>query len=237
MEKAINVIREIAAKTDKAILFHSASGKDSIALLDLMHPCFKEVLCVFMYTVKNLEHINRYIAWACRKYSNVRFIQIPHYGVYSYIKVGFFGCKKNEKQKKYTLEQLTDIVRERTGINWAFFGFKQSDSMNRRLMLRGYTDEAINEKTMKAYPLSRYKNTDVLRYIEENNLIHPESYGGEKQSAGADITDLHYLLYLHDNFPNDLQKVYNEYPMAERLIFEYEHRKDNNDGKEANQAE
>lgn len=189
-----------------------------------------------MYTVKDLEHINRYIAWACKKYLNVRFIQIPHYGVYSYIKVGFFGCKKNEKQKKYTLEQLTDIVRKRTGMDWAFFGFKQSDSMNRRLMLRGYKDEAINEKTMKVYPLSRYKNADVLRYIEENHLIHPESYGGEKQSAGADITDLFYLLYLRDNFPNDLQKVYNEFPMSERLVFEYEQGKDNNDGKEENQA-
>lgn len=236
MDEAIKVIREVATRTHKAILFHSASGKDSIALLDLMHPHFKEIVCVFMYTVKDLEHINRYIAWACRKYMNVRFIQIPHYGVYSYIKVGFFGCKKNEKQKKYTLEQLTDIVRERTGMDWAFFGFKQSDSMNRRLMLRGYKDEAINEKTMKAYPLSRYKNADVLRYIEENHLIHPESYGGEKQSAGADITDLFYLLYLRDNFPNDLQKVYNEFPMAERLIFEYEQRKDNNNGKEENQA-
>lgn len=237
MDEAIKVIREIAARTDKAILFHSASGKDSIALLDLMHHHFKEIVCVFMYTVKDLEHINRYIAWACRKYSNARFLQIPHYGVYSYIKVGFFGCKKNEKQKKYTLEQLTDIVRERTGIDWAFFGFKQSDSMNRRLMLRGYKDEAINEKTKKAYPLSRYKNPDVLRYIDDNNLIRPESYGGEKQSAGADITDLFYLLYLRNNFPDDLKKVYGVFPMAERLVFDYEQRKANDDGKETNQTE
>lgn len=225
MEEAIKVIREVATRTDKAILFHSASGKDSIALLDLVHPHFKEIVCVFMYTVKNLEHINQYIAYACRKYTNIRFVQIPHYGIYSYIKVGFFGCKKNENQRKYTLEQLTDIVRERTGINWAFYGFKQSDSMNRRLMLRGYMNEAINEKTMKVYPLSKYKNCDVLRYIEENSLIKPESYGGEKQSAGTDITDIHYLLFLRKNFPSDLQKVYNEFPMAERLVFEYEQNK------------
>lgn len=236
MEKAIKAIREIATKTDKAILFHSASGKDSIALLDLMHPYFKEIVCVFMYTVKGMEHINRYIAWACKKYPNVRFIQIPHYGIYSYVKVGFFGCKKNEKQRKYTLEQLTDIVRERTGIQWTFFGFKQSDSMNRCLMLRGYKNEAINEKTMKAYPLSQYKNADVLRYIDDNHLIRPEKYGGEKQSAGADITDIFYLLYLRDNFPGDLQKIYAEYPMAERLVYEYE-LKQLNHGKESNQAE
>ena len=237
MEKAIGIIREVAAKTDRAILFHSASGKDSIALLDLMHPYFKEIVCAFMYTVKDMEHINRYIDWACRRYANVRFVQMPHYGVYSYIKVGFFGCRQNEKQRQYTLEQLTDIVRERTGIQWAFFGFKQSDSMNRRLMLRGYKEEAINEKTMKAYPLSKYKNTDVLRYIEDNHLIRPEKYGGEKQSAGADITDIHYLLYLQKNFPKDLWKLYAAFPMAERLVYEYEQKQNNEHGEKINKTE
>lgn len=222
MRKAKEIIAEIATKTDRVVLFHSASGKDSIALLDLLHPYFKEIVCVFMYTVKDLEHINRYISWAVRKYEKAKFIQIPHYGIYSYIKVGFLGCRKNEKQRKYTLEQLTEIVRERTGIEWAIFGFKQSDSMNRRLMLRSYRMEGINDKTMKAYPLSSYKNSDVLRYIEESNLMRPERYGGEKQSAGADITDIHYLLYLKRNFPDDLRKIYNTFPMAERLVFEHE---------------
>lgn len=225
MEKATSIIKDVAAKTDRAILFHSASGKDSIALLDLLHPHFKEIVCAFMYTVKDLEHINRYIAWACRTYPKARFVQLPHYGIYSYIRAGFLGCEKNEKQRKYTLEHLTDIVRERTGIEWAFYGFKQSDSMNRRLMLRGYRDEAINDKTHKAYPLSSYKNGDVLHYIEEHNLIRPESYGGEKQSAGTDITDIYYLLYLRNNFPHDLEKVFNSFPMAERILFEYDKNK------------
>lgn len=221
MDRALQAIQEVATLTDRVILFHSASGKDSIALLDLLHPHFKEVVCVFMYTVKGLDHINRYIQWAQRKYPKARFIQIPHYGIYSYIKNGFFGCKKNEKQRLYTLEQLTDIVRERTGINWACYGFKQSDSLNRRLMLRTYRAEAINDKTHKFYPLSTYKNADVLEYIKQNDLITPEAYGGERQSSGSDITDIHYLLYLKRNFPQDLQKIFSVFPMAERLLFEY----------------
>lgn len=68
MKEAINVIRKIAAITDKAVLFHSATGKDSIALLHLMHPFFKEILCVFMYAVRDLEHVNKYIGWAQRRY-------------------------------------------------------------------------------------------------------------------------------------------------------------------------
>lgn len=231
---AKEIICKIAEQTDRAILFHSATGKDSIALLDLMAPHFKEIVCVFMYTVKNLRHINRYIAWAQRKYPNCRFIQIPHYGVYSWIKIGYMGCKKNPKQKKYVLSELNDKVREKTGIEWSFFGFKQSDSLNRRVMLRGYEQQAIFEKSKKVYPLSSYKNADVLAYIDRNSLITPEAYGGERQSSGSDINDIHYLLWLRNNYPDDLKKIYSVFPMVERLVFDYDN---NNYGEETNKAE
>ena len=228
MEKAINVIRKIAAITDKAVLFHSATGKDSIALLHMMHPYFKEILCVFMYAVKDLEHINRYIGWAQRRYKNVRFVQIPHMAVYSEIRTGFLGCRQDPNQKLYSLSDLTDIVRVRYNIPWAFFGFKQSDSMNRRIMLRGddYELQAINRKTMKCYPLSPYHNQDVLAYIKRNDLITPECYGKGGQSSGTNITDINYLLYLRENYPSDLQKVFAQFPLSERLLFEHDYGKE-----------
>jgi sulfate adenylyltransferase subunit 2 len=94
-------------------------------------------------------------------------------------------------------------------------------------MLRTYTDEAISEKTKKCYPLSTYKNADVLRYIEERHLIKPETYGGERQSSGTDITDIHYLLYLRERFPDDLRRLLDMYPMAERTLFEFDNREEN----------
>lgn len=233
MKEAINVIRKIAAITDKAVLFHSATGKDSIALLHLMHPFFKEILCVFMYAVRDLEHVNKYIGWAQRRYPNARFIQIPHMAVYSEVRTGFLGCRQNPNQKLYSLSDLTDIVRVRYNIEWAFFGFKMSDSFKRRLMLRNYTPDkgeydlqAINYKSKKVYPLSVYKNGDILRYIEDNGLIRPESYGVKGQSSGCDPSNVEYLLWLEKYSPRDLQKVYSAYPQAERLMFNYK-QKDN----------
>lgn len=133
------------------------------------------------------------------------------------------GCAKNEKQNQLTMAKLTDIVRERYGIDWAFFGFKQSDSLNRRTMLRTYEDEAINMKSKKCYPLSPYKNRDVLAYIEHEGLIKPEKYGNT-QSAGTNISDMDYLLWLRENFPQDLQNILKEFPLVERLIFEYDNK-------------
>ena len=223
MDKAIDIIKEVALKADRVILFHSASGKDSIALLDLISPYFKEVVCTYMYVIKDLSHINRYINYACSKYPNVKYIQIPHFAVYSFRRIGYLGCIKNEKQKLYNMAQLTDIVREKYNIEWAFFGFKQSDSMNRRLMLRTYRLNGINEVQKKCYPLSEYRNKDVLEYISRKGLIKPESYGGKHQSSGTDITDINYLLFLRSKYPFDLQKVINEYPLVERKLFEYDY--------------
>lgn len=226
MKKATEIIKRVASETDRAILFHSASGKDSIALLELMSPNFREIVCAFMYTVPGLEHIARYIDWAQRRYPNAKFVQMPHYGVYTYIREGYLGCKRNPKQKKYNLTALTDITRERTGIEWAFFGFKQTDSLQRLLTLRQYELEAINAETKKVYPLSQYKNSDVLRFIEERGLIRPEHYGGHAQSSGCDVNDLDYLLYLRKEWPGDLRKVLETYPLAERKLFDYDNGKE-----------
>lgn len=95
--------------------------------------------------------------------------------------------------------------------------------MNRRLMLRTYHMNGINEAQKKCYPLSEYKNRDVLEYINRRCLIKPESYDSKHQSSGTDITDLNYLLFLRAKYPDDLRKVVNEYPMVERKLFEYDY--------------
>lgn len=222
LTQAQQIIEQIAQKTNKVILFHSMSGKDSIALLHLLYPHFDQVTCVFMYVVKDLEHIAKYMHYINKKYPKARIIQIPHFAVFSYIKTGHLGHKQNEKQRLYNLSDLTDNIREKTNIEWAVFGFKQSDSMNRRVMLRTYQDEAINEKNKKVYPLSTYKNNDIIEYIKAEKLITPEKYGNS-QSSGTDINDLNYLLFLRNHFPNDLKKVIAEFPLVERKLYEYDY--------------
>lgn len=62
VEQANRYIDLIRVKSNEALLFLSL-GKDSLVLLDLIYPKFDRIVCVFMYFVKNLEHINRWIGW------------------------------------------------------------------------------------------------------------------------------------------------------------------------------
>ncbi len=237
LERAKEIIDEVAKQTDEIILFHSLTGKDSIVLLDLLYPKFKRVICVFMYIVKDLEHANQYYMYAKSKYPNIEFIQVPHYALFNFIKFGYMGCKANPKQKQFRLSEIQEKIKERTGVEWVCCGFKQSDSLNRRLMLRSYTDGkmAINWKTKKFYPLSTYKNRDIIEYIERNNLKRPETYGDNAKSSGQDIASAEYLLYLQRHYPNDLKKIYMQFPACRTIIPQYEAKRNKDNQAKPNQ--
>ena len=230
LDRAKEIIKEVASKTDEVILFHSLSGKDSIVLLDLLYPHFKRIVCVFMYIVKDLEHINKYYSYAKKKYPNIQFIQVPHYAYYNFVKFGYMGMKQNPKQRQYSLAQVAEVVSNKTGVEWTCYGFKQSDSLNRRLMLRSYKDgkEAISWKTKKFYPLSTYKNKDILEYINKNNLKSPENYGQNCQSSGTDISSPYYLNYLKMFYPKDLEKIYSIFPATMTILPNYEAKRNKN---------
>lgn len=216
LKRAREIIDDVSKETDSILLFHSLSGKDSIVLLDLCYKKFKRVIVVFMYLVKDLEHIMRYYNYAKAKYPNIEFVQVPHYALFNYIKTGYMGIKQNTKQRQWTLSDITDKLREKLCVEWACYGFKQSDSLNRRLMLRSYTDgkEAINWKTKKFYPLSTYKNKEIMDFILDHRLKNPEVCGTNKQSSGVDIEDIEYQKYLKELYPSDLEKIYKVFPMA-----------------------
>lgn len=221
MSVATECIERVAKETDKVILFHSATGKDSLVMLDLMAPYFKEIVCVYMYMVPYLRSVMRYIKWSEDRYPNARFIQAPHFNVSSWVKSGFLGMASNPRQRLLNLADITEMARRHTGIEWAFFGMKEVDSLNRRIMLRTY-DNGINWKTKKAYPLYQYKTKDVVRYIKERRLITNATYGATGASSGENPASWSYLVYLRENYPDDLERVCAMYPDCRRILFEYD---------------
>lgn len=212
------VINYLKKETGEVILFHSGTGKDSIALLEMLHDKF-EVKPVFMYLVPDLEYENRYIVWAEKKYK-VEFIKTPHYALNSFIKHGYLGIKKDESITLSKISKIDTDIKRKTGINWSVYGFKKVDGITRRIMLNGY-ENGLSEKTKKAYPLMDYTNGDVLKFISDNTLIPPFSYGTLKPSSGCDISTPEFLAYLGKKYPDDLKKIFTQFPLAEVILFKY----------------
>lgn len=223
IKHAKQVISSVSQQTNRAILFYSG-GKDSIVLLDLMAPHFEKIVCVFMYFVKNLRHVQPYLDHAA-KYPNVEVVQVPHFMLSAIYNVGRY-CVPDPRIKPIQLKHIDKRVRKMTGIDWTFYGWKQADNMTRRIVLRNYDQQAICVSTQKVYPLSLWKKADVLAYIAHHRLPMPVDYGSKKASVGVQF-DAEVFAWLRQKYPDDLQRIYDVFPASQQILFEYDQRQTN----------
>lgn len=215
LQEAHNVICRVAEKQSSCIVMCSL-GKDSLVTLDLVYSHFERVVCVFMYFVKDLDHINGWIRWVKKKYPKVEFMQVPHWNL-TYILRGGLYCVPNPKVKLWNLSKTIEALRLKTNCYYVFLGMKKADGMNRNLMLKGYEDNGYENKGL-VYPLASWTQKDVLAYMKHKRLPQPVRYSS-KAGGGVGFSKETFT-WLEKHYPQDLQKIYKVFPMSERILFE-----------------
>lgn len=222
MDSVLDAIAEVRRQTSSAVVFVSF-GKDSLALLDILYPRFERLVCVFMYFVKGLEHIDRYLRYCQIRYPRTEWLQVPHWNL-SYVRRSGMYCVPEPEVRLRKLADVIAEVREATGLEWAFLGMKKADSLNRRLMLMQYESSHYTNNGV-CYPLAEMTNKDVLAYLRAHKLPAPVSYGkGASNGLGF---NLDCFRWLRENYPGDLERVYEVFPLSKRILFEDERRKNN----------
>lgn len=219
-----DIIRGVRQKTDTAVLYYSAGGKDGIALLDMLSNEFKRVICVYMYLVEGLDHVRPYIRWANTHYNNVEVMCIRHYQ-YDWIKKNGLFCEPDEDIIPRKIGDVEQYIRDLTGIKYGFSGMKGVDGYMKRMRLKKFAKTDFETEKGMVYPLAMWTNKEVLKYIGRKNLIKPFVYEQNKCSQGFSPT-LPVLLMMKRKYPNDYIKTLAEFPFAEKLIFDYERKQD-----------
>jgi 3'-phosphoadenosine 5'-phosphosulfate sulfotransferase (PAPS reductase)/FAD synthetase len=217
VEQANQHIDLIRVKSSESVLFLSL-GKDSLVLLDLIYPKFDRIVCVFMYFVKDLEHINRWINWTKAKYPKIEFVQIPHWNL-TYILRGGMYCVPNPKVKLLKLADVVKAMQLKYGVYYTFLGMKKADGMNRRLMLNGYKANGYQNNGL-CYPLADWTQKEILAYMKLKGLPEPVRYS--KNASGGVGFNEECFLWMREHFPNDLEKIYAAFPMSRRILFKYD---------------
>lgn len=230
IESATKVIDCIAEKTDSAMLMCSL-GKDSIVTLDLMYPKFKRIICVFMYFVKGLEHIERWVRWVQAKYPKVDFVQIPHWNLTYLLRGGLYSVP-NPSIKLMKLSDVIRSLRIQYDVYYTFLGMKKADGMNRNLMLKGYELKGYENDGL-VYPLADWNQKTVLAYMRQHRLPEPVRYS-LKASSGIGF-NLDCMLWLEKYCPGDLQKIYEVFPMSERVLYEHNYKLQKQSEEDTNQ--
>jgi len=224
-EQTMRIIRSIRKQSGTAVLFYSAGGKDSIALLDMLAKEFDKVICVFMYLVDGLEHQELYNDWAVKKYSNVEIRRIPHIQV-GIIKANGFFCDVDDQAEQIKIGELEQKVLRMTNQKFAFSGMKGVDGFMKRMRLKMFGENFTSPKGM-VYPLAIWTNAEVLKYIQSKNLIKPFVYlhpNAISQGCGLDIDT---LLCLKQRYPKDYEKIKQEFPYVGAIEFKHEQSKAN----------
>ena len=218
LNKTNTSIIRIREQADTALLFCSF-GKDSLVLLDLLAAKFDKVLCIFMYFVKDLEHINKYARWVSAKYANVEVEQIPHWSLSYLLRSGMF-CTYNKNVKLLKFKEVDKAMKLKYGVDFSFYGMKKADSINRRVMLNQYGD--TYEYKGKVYPLADWTQKDVMTYIKLQRIVEPVRYS--KKSGGGVNFNIDCFLYLRENYPDDLEKIYRVFPASRKLLIDYDNK-------------
>lgn len=177
-----------------------------------------------MYFVKGLEHIEKWIGWVKAKYPKIEFVQVPHWNL-TYILRGGMYCVPNPEVKLLKLADVVKAMQLKYGLYYTFLGMKKADGMNRRLMLKGYEASGYENNGM-CYPLADWTQKDVLSYMKQNGLPEPVRYS-LKASNGVGFS-LDCFLWLRENYPQDLERIYQVFPMSRRILFEYDNKQNNN---------
>lgn len=220
MDGVLSTIAEVRKQTASAIVFVSF-GKDSLCLLDLLHPHFERLVCVFMYFVPGLDHINRYLRYCKARYPKTEWVQMEHWNM-TYIRRAGLYCEPKPDVKLKKLSDVCEEVRKATRLEWVFLGMKKADSLNRRLMLMQY-ESSHYTYNHTAYPLAEWTNKEVFSYLRSAKLPSPVIYGkGVNNGIGF---NLDCFLWLRNNCPKDLERIYTEFPLSRRILFENERRK------------
>lgn len=224
LQEAHNVICRVAEKQSSCIVMCSL-GKDSLVTLDMVYPHFDRVVCVFMYFVKGLSHIDNWIKWVKKKYPKVEFMEVPHWTLTYILRTGLY-CVPNPNVKLWNLSKTIEALRLRTGCYYVFLGMKKADSMNRNLMLKGCEANGYENKGL-VNPLASWTQKDVLAYMKQNKMPQPVRYSS-KAGSGVGFSKETFT-WLEKHYPQDLEKIYKVFPMSERILFEENYKQDNKD--------
>lgn len=232
-----DIISSIRTQTNRAVMFYSVNGKDSIALLDMLAKSFDEVICYYMYFVKDLEHIERYVRLAEKMYPNIIIRQLPHFMLSNIRRAGVF-CTPIPDTKIQKIKDIEKIIRQETGERFIFSGMKGVDGFMKRMRLKMWGENFTTESG-EIYPLALWTNNEVLRYIKTHQLPTPVNYttsehqlltknGRVMQKVSSGLTfDIDVFLWLRKFYPQDLEAIYTEFPLSKQIIFEYEYQKQN----------
>ena len=217
--------RHIAAEHDTVILSFSR-GKDSIAAwLQLLRYGLK-VVPVHLYLVPGISFVEESLKYY-ERYFSTKIINLPHPSLFRWLKNFTFQSPENlcrierSHLPQTSYDDLFGWVRRDTYLPLSTpvaVGVTVNDSPNRRASIKRWGP--YNQKRRQFYPVFDWNKARIVEACEGPGL--PVDY--RMFGRSWDGLDYRFLKPIHDNYPQDYQRILDVFPMAELELLRMEWR-------------
>ena len=195
--------RQMASEIPEAICFFS-TGRDSAVMLDMCVKYIKRLHVVFLYFVRGLEFKERYIK-AIEKRYGITVDQYPLPQALNYV-----------TGKRYRMSDIETQMREKYNVSYIALGYRKDESVYRRIMLNA-TDNGIDRKTKKLYPLMDFNRSTIDQYVRRERIILSPEYNFGFRNI--DVPRKGELEWIKNNYPDDFKRIIQTFPMMEAELY------------------
>ena len=197
-----------------------SGGKDSLAVLELLHQNEFTIRPYFMYIVKGIGFQQRYLAMIERRYG-FEILQVPHPQLFQDLKWGYYRTPVPD-MPKIQWNEIDAFVRSKLGLNLIICGGeKKMDSLQRRGMISSTAPDGYCSVRNRGYVISEWSDHDVYSFINKANIPLPPDYAMFRGSWGGDVLP-RKTLQIYRRYPEDYEKLKKVYPFIEAAVLKAE---------------
>lgn len=214
LNQTLALLDEARARCGGRALVSWSGGKDSAVILDIAKRAFEHVEAFFLYFVPGLRCVDDEIQRAQDRYK-VKIHQYPHWGLLKTLNMRRFMFPPSahelaEPYPSWGRNEAYALAIADTGIPLILTGARGADSAWRRRMVKTW-----GSRTEVVYPIVGWQKPDVLAYLRLHNIPRPDSSGRSATGIGLSTPS---LLWLHDKYPEDYERVCRIFPLARAIV-------------------
>lgn len=189
-----------------------SGGLDSSSMLDMAVTIAEDpdlVRPFFMALLPDMDYTRFWVDYAKKRWG-VTVDVYQHWALNWYIRRGLFRKWADTDCPRRTLPDIEREVRAHTGMRWIGYGYKSSDSIQRRGMLHPWPNGISQERSVFA-PLKGWSLKRIRIYLEQQKIVQPllEPY----QSHGINLSP-QCMHWLRRNWPGDYKRMLKAFPLA-----------------------
>jgi phosphoadenosine phosphosulfate reductase len=213
--KTLRVLQRAASEHESVVVAYS-DGKDARVTMDLCLRSFRRVSAFYMYFIPGLQCVEPLLKAAEERFSHspafegpIR--QYPHWVLRKALAGGAY-CRAmgDDGLPPWKLDDVYALAAKDAGATLVATGAKATDSTWRRRMMGTW-----GKKANILYPIGDWNKFQVLGYLKTRGIPIPVSSG--KSATGIDLSTPS-LLWLHDTYPEDFERLCEVFPFARAVV-------------------